>query len=344
MSGPILIWGAGAIGGTLGAAFIRAGHAVIFVDREAAHVDAINARGLRIEGPIVQDTVEAQAFLPSDLTGSFDRIFLCVKAHHTRDAASALLPHLAADGYVVSAQNGLNELIIAEVIGDVRTIGCFVNFGADYLEPGVVHYSGHGAVVIGELDGKRTPRIEGLHRLMQDFEPKAVLTDNIWGFLWGKLIYGALLFATALTDDSIADVFANQRYRPVLTALALEAGAIAEANGITPEAFDGFDPSAFAPGSPATSTSRSFDDMAAHNRRSTKSHSGIWRDLAIRKRKTEVDAQIRPIVEIGRKLGLDAPLTARTVEMIHEIEDGKRPLALANLDELARAATAPAAP
>lgn len=339
MSGtPILIWGAGAIGGTLGAAFIRAGHAVTFVDREAAHVDAINARGLRIAGPIFEDTVQAPAYLPSTLVGRFDRIFLCVKAHHTREAATALLPHLAEDGYVVSAQNGLNERVIAELAGAKRTIGCFVNFGADYLEPGVVHYSGRGSVVVGELDGSRTPRVEALHRLMQDFEPKAVLTDNIWGFLWGKLIYGTLLFATALTDDSIADVLADQRYRPVLTALALEVGAIAQASGVKPEAFDGFDPSAFAPGSPAAATSRSFDDMVAHNRRSAKSHSGIWRDLAIRKRKTEVDAQILPIVEIARELGLQAPLTARTVEMIHQIEDGERRLALSNLDELARTA------
>ena len=338
MSGtPILIWGAGAIGGTLGAAFIRAGHAITFVDREAAHVDAINARGLRIAGPIFEDIVTARAHLPSTLAGRFERTFLCVKAHHTREAASALLPHLAANGYVVSAQNGLNELLIAEIVGAERTIGCFVNFGADYLEPGVVHYSGHGAVVVGELDGRRTPRIEALHRLMHDFEPKAVLTDNIWGFLWGKLIYGALLFATAVTDDSIADVLADQRYRPVLTALALEVGAIAEASDVKPEAFDGFDPSAFAPGSPASATSHSFDDMVAHNRRSTKSHSGIWRDLAIRKRKTEVDAQILPIVEIAREHGLRAPLTARTVEMIHQIENGERRLALSNLDELALA-------
>jgi 2-dehydropantoate 2-reductase len=343
MSGPILIWGAGAIGGTLGAAFIRAGHAVTFVDSEAKHVAAINAQGLRIAGPIFQDTVKAQAFLPGNLNGRFDRIFLCVKAHHTRLAATQLLPHLAPGGYVVSAQNGLNELIIGEIAGKERTIGCFVNFGADYLEPGVVHYSGHGAVVVGELDGTRTRRIEELHRLMRDFEPKAVASANIWGFLWGKMIYGALLFATALTDDSIADVLDNRLYRPVLTALALEVGAVAQANGITPEAFDGFDPRAFAPGSPAQARDRSFDDMVAHNRRSTKSHSGIWRDLAIRKRKTEVDAQILPIVEIGRKLGSDAPLTARTVAMIHEIEDGKRALALSNLSELARSMpTAPA--
>ena len=161
---------------------------------------------------------------------------------------------------------------------------------------------------------------------MQDFEPKAMVSDNIWGFLWGKMIYGTLLFATALTNDSIADVLDDRRNRPMLTALALEVGAVAKANGIKPEVFDGFDPAAFAPDSPAEARDRSFDDMVAHNRRSTKSHSGIWRDLAVRKRKTEVDAQILPIVEIGRKLGVPAPLTARTVAMIHEIEEGKRPL------------------
>jgi 2-dehydropantoate 2-reductase len=337
LNGPILIWGAGAIGGTLGAAFIRAGHAVIFVDREAAHVEAINGKGLTTAGPIVQDTVKAPAFLPADLEGQFRRVFLCVKAQATRDAAVALAPHVAADGFVVSAQNGLNELVISQVVGAARTIGCFVNFGADYLEPGTVHYSGKGSVVVGELDGQRTPRIEALHALMREFEPKAVLTGNIWGYLWGKLIYGALLFATALTDDSIADVLAAPRHRPVLTALALEVGAIAAASGIRPEAFDGFDPAAFAPQATAAETTRSFDEMVAHNRLSTKSHSGIWRDLAIRKRKTEVDAQLGPIVDAGRKHGLAAPLTARVTELIHEIEDGKRALADANLDVLAAA-------
>jgi 2-dehydropantoate 2-reductase len=336
-TGPILIWGAGAIGGTLGAAFLRAGHAVTFVDTDASHVRAINADGLRIVGPIFQDTVKARAFLPAAVTGRFERIFLCVKAHHTRIAATALLPYLADGGCVISAQNGLNELTIAEIVGYQRTIGCFVNFGADYLEPGVVHYSGHGAVVIGELDGKRTPRIVELHRLMQDFEPNAALTDNIWGYLWGKMIYGALLFATALTDDAIADVFADIRYRPVLSAVGLEVGVVAKANGVRAEAFDGFEPGAFAPGSPTAAIDLSFDKMVIHNRRSSKAHTGVWRDLAIRKRKTEVDAQIFPIVEIGQKLGVPTPLTARTVKMIHEIEDGKRRLVLSNLDELAEA-------
>jgi 2-dehydropantoate 2-reductase len=338
MSTPIVIWGAGAIGGTLGAAFIRAGHEVIFVDNAADHVAAINEKGLTIEGPIFQDTVQAKAYLPEDLQGVYERIYLCVKAHHTEAASHALVDHLSSDGYVVSAQNGLNEQVIAPVVGIHRVIGCFVNFGADYLSPGVVHYSGRGAVVVGELDGKTTDRIEIIHRLLHEFDSKAILTDNIWGFLWGKLVYGALLFGTALTDDSIVDVLANKRYRPVLTKLALEVGRVAAANNITPEAFNGFDPAAFSPTASATDTERSFDEMVAHNKTSLKSHSGIWRDLAVRKRKTEVDAQVQPVVDVGHSLGVPTPIAARLVAMIHEIEDGRRPLSLKNLDELETAA------
>jgi 2-dehydropantoate 2-reductase len=338
MSAPIVIWGAGAIGGTLGAAFIRSGHEVIFVDSAADHIAAINDRGLTIEGPVFQATVRARAYLPEDLEGVFDRIYLCVKAHHTEAASHALVGHLSSDGYVVSAQNGLNEQVIAPVVGAHRVIGCFVNFGADYLSPGVVHYSGRGAVVVGELDGKQTERVEIIHRLLHEFDSKAILTDNIWGFLWGKLVYGALLFGTALTDDSIVDVLANTRYRPVLTKLALEVGRVASANNITTEAFNGFDPAAFSPTATPADTERSFDEMVAHNKTSLKSHSGIWRDLAVRKRKTEVDAQVLPVVETGRTLGVPTPIASRLVAMIHEIEDGKRPLSLDNLDELEHAA------
>jgi len=77
--------------------------------------------------------------------------------------------------------------------------------------------------------------------------------------------------------------------------------------------------------------------MVAHNRRSAKSHSGIWRDLAVRKRKTEVDAQLGMVVEIAAIHALTTPLVARLVQLVHEIEDGARPMDRANLDALAEA-------
>ena len=302
-------------------------------------MQAINRVGLKIVGPIWEDTLRAPAFLPGDLAGQFACTFLCVKALHTEAALPELAPHVATDGYVVSAQNGLNEIAIARVVGTGRTIGCFVNFGADYLEPGVVTYSGRGAVVVGELDGTETDRIRALHRLMKDFDADAVLTLNIWGYLWGKLIYGALLFATALTNDSIADVLDDKGARPLLTRLGQEVGRVAAAEGVRTEAFNGFDPAAFMPDAPQGVIDRSFEAMVAHNRKSAKTHSGIWRDLAVRKRKTEAEAQLGPIVETGARRGIATPLTARLIELVAEIEAGKRPLAAENLSEFAKGMT-----
>ena len=335
MAEPILIWGAGAIGGTVGAYLIRAGVPVLFVDRSAEHVAAINSGGLLINGPIEEFRVAAKAATPETVTGQFKLCFLCVKAHDTTAAIDALAAFVADDGCVVSLQNGLNELVIAKRVGEKRTIGSFVNFGADYISPGVVHYAGRGTFVVGELDGKMTPRIEEIHRLVRLFNPNAVLSPNVWGYLWSKLSYGALLFATALTNDSIADCLAAQKYRKVLIALAREVVSIALAKGVGLEPFDGFDPRAFLPGS-GSAADESMDAMVVHNRKSAKTHSGIWRDLAVRKRKTEVEAQLGPVVATAKSLGLTAPLTQRTLELIHDIEDGKRPLAWETLDELAK--------
>ncbi len=324
-SHPIVIWGAGAIGGVIGAAFIRACQPVIFVDNVAEHVMAINQRGLKIIGPMGDFTLTAQAFLPEQLVGEFDCIMLAVKSHHTETAMIDIAPHLTAKGCVVSLQNGLNEHRIAEVVGRERTIGAFLNFGADFLEPGVIHHGGRGAVVIGELDGMIRPRTRKLFQLLQTLDSAALLTDNIWGFLWAKMIYGALLFATALTNDSIAEVFAMPRFRPVLTRLSLEIGELAALQYIKLQAFDGFDPQAFLPDARPEQTQQSFDDMVAHNRRSAKSHSGIWRDLAIRKRPTEIDAQIACVIPIGARLSLPMTLTSRLVALIHQVERGELP-------------------
>ncbi len=323
----ILVWGAGAIGGTVGAYLARAGHDVLFVDNAADHVAAMQAGGLAIEGPIEAFSVKPTALSPDAVSGRFRRILLCVKAHHTGAAAEALAPHLADDGVVVSLQNGLNEQVIAGVVGERRTIGAFVNFGADYLAPGRVLYAGRGAFVLGELDGAMSPRLMALVELARVMEPGAIATGNIWGFLWGKLGYGALLFATALTDDSIADVLDSPEFRPLLTALAREVVAVSAAQRIRPEGFNGWDPTAFAPDAPQSAADASFDAMVAFNRRSAKSHSGIWRDLAVRHRRTEVDAQLGPVVAEAARVGLRAPLSERLVALIHDIEEGRRTLA-----------------
>ena len=340
MSDPILLWGAGAIGGTIGAAWVRAGHDVVFVDSAADHVAAMRATGLAIEGPVEEfSTGPLRAFVPGEVEGRFRRVVLAVKAHHTDAAMRDIAPRLAEDGFVLSAQNGLNELVIARHVGEARTMGCFVNYGADWLAPGRILRGNRGAVVVGEVDGRVLPRTREMHELLRVFEPDAVLTQNIWGYLYGKLGYGALLFATALTNASIADALDSPRHFALWRRLGAEVMAVAAAKGVRCEAFNGFDPAAFAPGAPEAATRAAIATMVAFNRGSAKSHSGVWRDLAVRKRRTEVDAQIAVIAEIGEGLGLRAPLIRRLVALIHDVEEGRRPQDWATLDALAPEAT-----
>jgi 2-dehydropantoate 2-reductase len=111
--------------------------------------------------------------------------------------------------------------------------------------------------------------------------------------------------------------------------------AVAKARAVHPEAFDGFDPAAYQPDAPAGAAAQSLDALVVHNRKSAKTHSGIWRDLAVRKRPTEVDAQLGIVVSLGAEAGVPTPLTARVVELIHEIERGQRTQSLEALDALA---------
>lgn len=334
MTEPILIWGAGAIGGTIAAYWQRAGIPVLLVDIVAAHVEACRTRGLHIFGPVEEFTAKIPAVTPDELDGKFSRIVLAVKAQATEPALDQLLPHLADDGYILSAQNGLNEIAIATRAGDARTMGCFVNFGADWHGPGEILFGNRGAVVVGEIDGTTRDRTRDMFRLLQIFEPDAVLTGNIWGYLWGKLAYGAMLFATALTTDSMADNFADLRREIAFDKLGREVMAVAKARGVVPVGFNGFDPEAFAPGATAEKSRASIAALAEFNRHTAKTHTGIYRDLAVRKRKTEVDPQIGIIARLGAEKGIATPALTKLVALIHDIEDGKKPMSFATFEEL----------
>jgi 2-dehydropantoate 2-reductase len=332
----ITIVGAGAIGGTMGAYLVRAGHGITFVDTVEEHVRAINERGLTIEGSAETFTVRAKAITPEAMAGPLGTVFLAVKTMHTDIAARQIVPHLAPDGVIVSMQNGFNEDRIAAVVGRGRTIGAFVNFGADYQEPGRILYGGAGALYLGELDGARSARVDALVDVLRQFLPNTTATANIWGYLWGKHAYGALLKATALVDAPIADVLAAPTARPALANVAAEVLAVAAAEGVRPEGFDGFEPAAFGFG-PARDVKRieaSLDALVAFNRRSLKAKSGIWRDLAVRKRKTEVEAMVAGVRGHAGRHGLSIPLVEALGRMIGEIETGTRQMSWDNIRAL----------
>ncbi len=302
--------GAGAIGGTVGAYLVRGGHEVLFCDVDVAHVAAINGRGLQIVGPVDTFTVPARAVVPEELPPTIARAIIAVKSHHTSAAAKLLRDRLAPDGYVLSLQNGLTTDTIAAEVGAERVVVGFVNFGADYLEPGVISQGNVATFRVGEPAGPVSDRVRELAAVL----PWAEATDNIAGYLWAKEAYGAMLFATAVSDLSIADALAEPRYRPLMLALARE---VLDQSPVPTHGFDGFDPS---------DLDGSIDRLVTFNRASSKSHSGIYRDLMVRRRKTEVDDLLDDLA---------GPLTTYVGELIKAIERGERTCEVANLDLLA---------
>jgi 2-dehydropantoate 2-reductase len=307
----LTIIGAGAIGGTIGAHMARAGHDVVLCDTDVDYVAAINRDGLIIEGPVENFTVRVPAITPDQLPAQIDHIAVAVKSHHTESAAALLKGRVAPGGYAVSFQNGFTADILAEAVGRDNLIVSFVNFGADVMGPGRVMQGNIGTFRVGEpFQSIVTPRVQEL----ADALPYAVATDNIMGYLWGKEAYGAMLYGGAVSDLSIADSLEDPRYRTLMLAIAKE---VLAQSPVTPMGFDGFEPD---------DLEGSLERLVTFNRLSAKSHSGIYRDLMVRKRKTEVDDLVRD---------LKGPLTTYIGELIHAIEDGERTCEVANLDLLA---------
>jgi len=335
----ITIYGAGAIGGVTGAALARAGHDVLLVDRAEDHVAAMNAHGLTIESREGSVTVPVRAITPGALDHELGLVLLAVKSQDTSAALEVLTPRLAEAGAIVSLQNGLNEELIAEKIGAPRTVGCLVNWAADWVGPGRILHGGHGALVLGELDGRMSDRVQGLAKLLAVVAPTEV-TDNVLGYTWAKHVYGALLVATAVVDAPVYEVVERSpAVQQMLVALVVENMRIAEAAGIRLEPFDEYAPADYraAARGDLAARQRAMEIIARHYRQHTKTKTGIWRDLVVRRRKTEVGALLGATVAKARTLGLGMPLTERLIAMIEDLELGRRAMSWNNIDELVAA-------
>ena len=309
-----MVIGCGAIGGTVAAGLARDGHEVLVCDANPDVVNAVNDRGLRITGPVEEFTAQVAAVLPAQLPDSIGcPVLVAVKAHHTAAAAAVLAGRLAGDAFVVSLQNGLNAGILAEAVGPDRVVEACVNFGADVLEPGVVLRGNRATFRIGEVDGSVSDRVRALAADIAG----AQASEAILGYIWAKEAYGAMLAATAVSDLPIADALDDPAFRPLLTALARQVLAQAP---VPARPLDGFDPD---------DLDGSLARLAAFNRGSAKTHSGIHRDLAVLHRPTEVPAILGPLAGPG------APLVQRVLELVSAIESGRRTCSRANLDLLA---------
>jgi 2-dehydropantoate 2-reductase len=311
--------GAGAIGGTLAAHLHAQGVPVQLVDADAHHVAAIRKNGLQIKTPAGVMVADVPVYGLDDAPEHLERVLLAVKAQATDSAAAWIAPRLGSDGFVASMQNGLNEATIAAHVGAGRTVIAFVDLFADVLEPGIINDGGSGAMALGEYSGGTSDRVRQLaHDLRHWGRP--TVTSNVAGFLWAKLGFGAMLTATALADADMSELI--DRHRPAMNELAAEVFDVAAAEGVSLEGFDAFDPAGYVRGADPAKNSEATDDLIKWLSTQTKTRSGIWRDIAVRKRPTEVPTQYGPVIEMAAKHGLALPLIEDLVSAIRQLETG----------------------
>ena len=159
MTKRMAILGCGAVGGSLGAYLLKAGHEVTLIDQWAEHVDKIRRTGLKLTEPNQEFVVQAKALHISDVSSikdKFDIVFLSVKSFDTRWSAYLIEPFLDPAGFIVPIQNSLNDELVASIVGFPRTIGCVTTIDAELLAPGHVvrlDFENNECFVVGELHG-----------------------------------------------------------------------------------------------------------------------------------------------------------------------------------------------
>ena len=317
--GPITVVGAGAIGGFVGARLLNAGHDVRFVEVNRDHVSAIRCRGLGVTG-VMSLHVWPEVVLPHEVGGGLGLVLLAVKAQDTVTALEPIVPGLTPDGLVVSLQNGLEEYRVAAAVGLERTMGASLTFGGHYEAPGTIAYAGPGSFHLGELDGSMSVRLEELATVLSVVHPVEP-TSRILAHLWGKAAVGAYYFATALVDADVLEILADERRLPSLGALVAEVARVAAAEGVVCEPVDGFDSDAFLRADEA-GIRTSWDAQRRYWRGLEARRTGVWRDLWLRRRQTEVRAIFAPVLERARLHGIETPGLDRLLVEVEAAEAG----------------------
>jgi 2-dehydropantoate 2-reductase len=331
----IAVMGAGAIGGITGALLAGAGEDVTLVDPFSEHVDKINRDGLRVIGELDEHVVKVPAVTPDNLDGTFDLVFLAVKAVDTDDAIEAARGHMSDEAPVVSLQNGIIEEHIAELIGGERTIGASTHYSATFEAPGLVNKTSRNGYIVGELDGKITDRVIDIGRLLGLVEETEV-TDNIWGHLWSKLLINIFTNSFgALTGQLFGDFVQADVGKKLLGTLYTESYDVAVKQGVRLVKLLGvLDPEFLVVRSEEDGTRvAQILDLVAGPDQFGKMKSSMLQDLE-RGRKTEIDFLNGYIVKKGREVGVPTPVNEAVVEMVKEVEAGERKLTIKNLEEI----------
>ncbi len=325
----IAILGCGAMGTVLGAYLSKKGIPVDMIDAYKAHVDALNEGGA-----VISDkdnfTQKVHALLPEEMEGIYDLVFLMTKQTANDKVLPNLLKHLGPDSTVCTLQNGVPEPFVAKYIGEERTVGGTVQWGATFLGPGhseltsdlnLKRTNDKPFFDIGEMNGELTPRIMAVAGVLNHMG-QTLVVRNLMDARWIKLVINACGSGmSAACGCPFGKLLDNPRAMECMSYIAYEVAVVAKAAGID--------------------LGEGYFRLLFHPERARKFYTGIYTNAKEGKasmlqdleagRITEVDMLNGYVCEAGDRLGIDTPYNDAVVRIVHGMESGELPFSLSNL-------------
>jgi 2-dehydropantoate 2-reductase len=339
MGKKVAIVGTGAVGGYVGAHMVQAGEDVTFLDPWPEHVEEMRRRGLRVTHArdVPEFTVAARALHITDAQGlakekPIDIAFVCVKSYDTAWATTLISQYLAADGFVVSLQNCMNEETVAGIVGWGKTLGCIASsITVNLPDPGHIHRGAgkHGAAHTvfraGEVHGRATRRAEEVCRLVGTAD-SAKVTENLWGERWSKLVTNVMGNGlSACTGLSGWQMLQNEPVRRFATRLGGEAIRVGQALGYALEDIMHLPAETIArAGEGDEAAMRSYEERRFKDAKHTAAEQrpSMGQDM-LKGRRTEIEFLNGFVVRAGDRLGLPCRANAVLTDIVRRVERGE---------------------
>ena len=328
----VAIYGAGSLGTILGAFISKAGVPIELINRNKAHVEGFKSKGAQVVGTMnfCQPVV---AYTPDEMSGEYDILFLMTKQQHNAEVVQMLKNYLAADGVLVTFQNGLPEMQIAEVLGEERVWGCTVAWGATLKEPGVCELTSEPDALsfsLGAISAKRSKHFDKVKELLELMGTVEV-EENFLGTRWSKLLINAAFSGmSAVLGCTFGEAAGPRDSRRIVQALIKECIDVCRVGGIRIEPVQGKDIVKLLDYNNALKRAFSFFIIPIAIRKHAKLKASMLQDLE-KGKLTEVDAINGAVSAYGRKVGFPTPMNDRVVEIIHRIEKGELQPSFENL-------------
>lgn len=330
----IAIYGAGSLGTIMGAYLTKAGIPVEMINRNKKHVEALKKNGAVVTGTVSMQ-VPVTAYLPEEMNGTYDIIFLMTKQLDNAATVTRLKEYLSRDGIICTLQNGLPEPEIAKIVGESRVMGCTVAWGATLKEPGVSELTSEPDSLsfgLGKMDQVPEKKMEEVKEILEHMCPVEV-EENFMGVRFSKLLINAAFSGmSAVLGCTFGEAAQDKRSRVCVQNLMKECMDVAEAAGIRIAPIQGKDVVRLLNYNNPVKKKISFLLIPIAIKKHAKLKASMLQDLE-KGKPCEVDAINGVVCQFGKKYHVATPYNDKVVEIIHGMEVGKGKPGFENLRE-----------